>query len=185
LWLRTTDWAQKTLSAAVITAITQATPVVVTAPAHGMPNGWPAAVVGVNGMSFINATRYPPDISDLSPGTVLDANDVAFNDISSALWPPYIAPGGSLVWYTPQPLTGVGFTMTFYSDPEMETTPLASLTVGNGITVDTTNMLILPVLQTAPLLATWPKNGIAYYKLVAVDPSNNVTDVMFGTLTIE
>jgi hypothetical protein len=114
-----------------------------------------------------------------------DANDVAFNDISSALWPPYIAPGGSLVWYTPQPLTGVGFTMTFYSDPEMETTPLASLTVGNGITVDTTNMLILPVLQTAPLLATWPKNGIAYYKLVAVDPSNNVTDVMFGTLTIE
>lgn len=181
----TIRWAQKTLTAAVITAITQATPVVVTAPAHGMPNGWPAAVVGVNGMSFINSERYPPYEADLHQGTVLDVNDVAFNDVSSALWPAYISPGGSLVWYTPQPLAGVTFTMSFYSDPQMVTTPLATLTNGNGITVDTVGFTIVPLLQTAPLLATWPANGIAYYKLVAVDGSGIDTEIMFGTLTIE
>lgn len=189
----TIRWAQKTLTAAVITAITQATPAVVTAPAHGMPNGWPAAVVGVNGMSFINASRYPPDESDLHQGTVTDANDVAFNDISSTLWPAYIpgagALGGSLVWYTPQPLAGVTFTMSFYSDAAMETTPLVTLTNGNGITVDTVGMTIVPLLQTAPLVApttgVWPSNGIGYYRLMATDSSGIDTEIMFGTLTIQ
>lgn len=182
----TIRWAMKTLTAAVISAITQATPMVVTATAHGLPNGWPAAVVGVNGMSFANAGNYPPYESDLHFGTVIDANTVAFNDVSSALWPAYIAPGGSLVFYTPQPLAGVTFTMNFYSDPAMATTPLVSLAVGSGITVDTVAMTIVPVLQTAtPPTGGWPASGILYYRLQATNASGDVTEVLFGTLTIE
>lgn len=181
----TIRWAQKTLTAAVITAITQATPMVITAPAHGLPNGWPAAVVGVNGMSFANSPSYPPYESDLHQGDVIDANDVAFNDVSSALWPAYISPGGSLVYYTPQSLEGVTFNMTFYGDPQMVTTPLATLSNmlgGSGLTVDTVNMLILPVLQTTGV--TWP-NNMAYYRLTATDTSGNITEILFGTLTLE
>lgn len=181
----TIRWAQKTLSAAVITAITQATPVAITAPAHGMPNGWPCAVTGVNGMSFINAAEYPPYQSSLTPGSVVDANTVTLNAVSSALWYPYISPGGSLVWYTPQPLVGVAFSMNFYSDAAMATTPLASLSVGSGITVDTNAFTIVPLLQTAPLAATWPSNGVGYYKLTATDSSGNVTEILYGILTIE
>lgn len=178
----TIRWAQKTLSAAVITAITQATPAVITAPGHGLPNNWPAAVVGVNGMSFINAEHYPPYASDLHLGTVLDADDVAFNDVSSALWPAYIAPGGSLVWYTPQPLVGVTFTMEFFADPAMVDTPLVTLVSGTGIAVDSDAFTIVPELQTAGL--EWA-NNVAYYRLQATDSASVVTEIMFGTLTIE
>lgn len=181
----TIRWAQKTLTAAVITAITQATPVVITAPAHGLPNGWPAAVVGVQGMTFINSPDYPPYESDLHTGTVIDANDVSFNDVSSALWSPYVAPGGSLVYYTPQPLAGVTFAMSFYTDAQMATTPLIVLSVGSGITVDDTNMLILPVLQTDALPTGWPTTQPTYYKLTATDTSGDIIEIMSGTFTLE
>lgn len=182
----TIRWAQKTLAAAAITGITQGTPVTITAPGHGMPNGWPAAVVGVNGMTFINSPDYPPKLSDLSQGTVVDANTVQFNDVSSTLWPAYIAPGGSLVWYEPQPLAGITFAMAIYAmPPEQGGTPLVALTNGSGLTVDETNMLILPVLQTNALPEGWPANNIAYYTLTATDGSGNVTEILFGTLTVE
>lgn len=178
----TIRWAQKTLATAAITAITQATPVVITAPNHGLPSGWPAAVVGANGMNFINAPDYPPELPDLHAGTVIDANTVAFNDVSSALWYPYIAPGGALVYYTPQPLSGVTFTMGFYDTPEMNDTPLVTLTNGSGITVDTNAFTIVPELQTAGL--TW-LSPIAYYRLTAADAGGVVTGIMNGTFTIE
>jgi hypothetical protein len=182
----TLRWAQKTLAAAAITAISQGTPVAITAPGHGLPNGWPAAVVGVNGMSFINSPSYPPYLSDLHQGVVVDSNTVQFNDVSSALWPAYISPGGSLVWYEPQALTGVTFSMAIYAQPpEQGGTPLVTLTNGSGITVDTVNMLILPVLQTDALPAGWPTNNIAYYTLTATDTSGVVTEVMFGSITVE
>jgi hypothetical protein len=182
----TIRWAQKTLSAAIITAITQATPVVITAPDHGMPNGWPAAVAGVQGMSFINS-NYPPSDADLQPGTVVDVNTVSFNDVSSALWPAYVS-GGSLVWYTPQPLTGVTFAMSFYTDSEMLTTPLIVLTNalgGSGLQVDETNMLVLPVLQTNALPEGWPTTQPVYYKLTATDTSGDIIEIMSGTFTLE
>lgn len=179
----TIRWAQKTLTAAAITAITQATPVAITAPAHGLPNGWPASVAGVMGMSFINRP-YPPSDEDLQPGVVTDANTVSFNDVSSALWPAYVS-GGSLVYYTPQPLAGVGFSMEFFSDAAMMTTPLLTLTVGDGITVDDTNMLILPVVQTDALPEGWPTQPVTFYKLTATDTSNNIIEIMSGTFTLE
>ncbi len=136
-------------------------------------------------MNFINADNYPPYVSDLHTGSVLDANDVAFNDVSSSLWSAYIPPGGSLVFYTPQPLAGVTLAMNFYSDAAMETTPLASLGIGTGITVDTVAFTIVPLLQTAPVTGTWPTNGVGYYRLQATDSSGNVTEILYGTLTIE
>jgi hypothetical protein len=181
----TIRWAQTTLAAISITAITQGTPVTITAPAHGMPNGWPAAVVGVNGMSFINSPDYPPTTGNLHAGTVVDANNVQFNDTSSALWPAYIPPGGSLVYYEPQVLTGMTIAMSFYATPDRSGTPLVVLTNGSGLTVDTVNMLILPQLQTASLPTGWPSNGIAYYTLTATDTSGNVTEILTGSLTVE
>lgn len=182
----TIRWAKTTLAAAIITAISNATPVQITATAHGIPNGWPAAAVGVYGMSFINAPSYPPEVSDMHPATVVDANNVQFNDVSSALWPAYVAPGGALVYYEPQTLTGMTFALQIYATPTFAgATPLTTLTNGSGITVDTVNMLILPSLQTASLPAGWPSNGVAYYRLTATDGTGTVTDILYGTITVE
>lgn len=172
-------WGLKTFTSVPITAIAQSTPVQITAPAHNCPSGWPAAVVGVVGMYEINARRYPPEKPDLSAVTVLDADDISFNDVSSALYQPYVS-GGSLVFNTPADLDGVSAVMSFYDRPEMDDLPLVTLTSGSGITIDTVGKTIIPQLQTLGLLWT-----TAYYSLEVTDATGFVTRLLEGTLTIE
>jgi hypothetical protein len=69
-WHPTIRWGTGTYTTKAISAITKATPAVITAAAHGVPNGWPVAVVGVQGMTQINATRYPPQGNDWHAATV-------------------------------------------------------------------------------------------------------------------
>ncbi len=186
-------WGSNVLSAAAITAIAQTTPVQITAPGHGVPNGWPVAVVGVTGMNGINSSRYPPGLDDLHDATVVNANTLVLNDVSAALLvPPYVPAGagisgGYVVWNTPHVLTGVIATMTVWDDPNRDDTPLVVLSNalgGSGMTIDTVNMLILPFLQTAGL--AWGTPGtIAYYDLDVTDASGNVTNLYTGTLTIQ
>lgn len=175
----TVRWAQTTLKSAAITAITNAAPVVITAPAHGVPNGWPASVVSAGGMTEINATRYPPVQRDLHNATVLTTDTVAFNDVNSADWAAYTS-GGFLVYAEPQSLTGVTFSMSVWDTPNKNDTPLVTLTSPSGISVDTVNMTINPLLQTAGL--TWTTG---YYTLSATDASGVVTDILTGTISIE
>lgn len=170
-------WAMKTLTTVAISGIARATPVLITAVGHGIPQGWPVAVVGVTGMPEINATRYPPVANDFHYATVADANTITLNDISSAQFQPYSS-GGSIVYNTPQPLVGVVPTMTFYDTPQKDTV-LATLTLGSGLTVDTIQMLMVPELQTAGLL--W---DTAYYDLDVVDANAVVTRILTGILTI-
>lgn len=177
-------WGSSALKAAAITAISQGTPVTVTAPGHGIPNGWPVAIVGVNGMNGINATRYPPVESDWHDAVVVDANTLSLNDISTALLAAYIS-GGSVVFNTPLSLVGATATMTLWANPERIGTPLVVLTNalgGNGITLDSNAFTIIPFLQTAGL--AWPSN-VAYYDLDVTDASGVVTNLFVGTFTIQ
>lgn len=171
-------WGLKTLTSVAITAIAQSTPALITAPAHGCPAGWPAAVVDCTGMFEINASRYPPVRANLHEVTVVSPDQVAFNDVTSALFQPYVS-GGALVFNTPVPLEGVSATMTFWDDPEHDDTPLLTLTTGSGITLDAVNFQILPFLQTVGL--AWTQ---AYYSLQATDGSGVVTTLLEGILTI-
>lgn len=174
------QWAKRTLTTVPVSAISNSTPVTVTATGHGMPNNWPAAIVGVQGMTEINAPHYPPYTSELHAGTVVDANTVQFNDESSALWQPYLS-GGALVYYTPQALAGMTFTMSFYASPDFSGTPLVQLSsIAGSIAVDPVNRTIIPLLQTAGL--TW---NAAYYELTATDGSGVVTQILSGVLTIQ
>lgn len=174
-------WGSKVLSSAAVTAITQGTPTVVTAPGHGVPDGWPVALVGVLGMSALNAVQYPPLTSDMHDATVLDANTLRLNGVSSAMLPAYVS-GGAVVFNTPQPLAGLTFTMKLWADEMRAGTPLATLTNGSGITVDSVAQTIIPLLQTAGL--TWGTN-VAFYDLTATDGAGVVTELFTGTLTIQ
>jgi hypothetical protein len=174
-------WGSKVLASAAITGITQGTPVRITAPAHGVPNGWPVALVGIGGMSSLNATRYPPVTADFHDATVVDADTISLNDISSALLPAYLS-GGSVVWNTPQQLAGVQVKMTFWADANHAGAPLSVLTNGSGITVDSAALTIIPLLQTAGL--AW-NTTTAYYDLDVTDASGDVINLFTGTLTIQ
>lgn len=170
-------WGSKTLASAVITGITHGTPAVITAPAHGVPDGWPVAIVGVDGMTQINATRYPPAAGDFHLAHVVDANTLSLNDVSSAEFTAYLD-NGAVVYNTPMPLAGVSAAMTFWDNPGHTGTPLATLTVGSGITIDTAAFTVIPLLQTAGL--TW---ALAYYNLDFTS-AGIVTRALTGTFTI-
>lgn len=178
-WHPTLRWGSGVLTTAAITAITMAAPAAITATGHGVPNGWPVAVTGVEGMTQINATRYPPQGSDLHSATRVDANTLTLNDVSTAGYSAYTS-GGFVVYDTPKDLTGITFTLTIYDNPEHTGTALNTLTSPTDITIDSTLKTITPLLQTAAL--TWEAG---YYRLLATELSGVVTELLRGTITIE
>lgn len=178
-WGPTIRWGTGQLSAAPITAIAKTTPVRITATGHGVPNGWPVAIVGVQGMTQINAAHYPPSGNDWHYAAVPDANTIELNDVSSANYSTYDE-DGHVVFDTPKDLTGVTFDLSIYDNPEHTGTPLETLTLGAGITVESTLKTITPLLQTAG--KTW---DIGYFRLLATEASGVVTELLRGDITIE
>lgn len=179
-WNPTIRWGTGTYTTKAISAITKAAPVQITSTAHGVPNGWPVAITGVDGMTQINAVRYPPQGSDWHYATVVDANTITLNDVSSTEYNTYDA-GGYVVYDTPKTLTGATFALTIYDNAQHTGTALATLTSAGGqITVDTTLKTITPLLQTAGV--TWTTG---YFRLLATEASGVVTELLRGVITIE
>lgn len=175
----TIRWASDITVSVPISAITQQAGAVVTAAGHGLPNGWPCAVVSAQGMPQINATRYPPQGNDWKRSVVVSASQVQLIDVNSADFTPYTS-GGFLAYSTPQDLTGVTATLTIYAAPDHTGTPLATLSsTGGTIALDNTAKTIKPQLQTAGL--TW---NTGYYTLDVADSGGKVTEVMRGTIVI-
>jgi hypothetical protein len=176
----TIRWATDQITSVPITAVSAAAPVVITAPGHNLTTGWPAAVIGAQGMPQINATRYPPQGADWHRVTVVSASQVAFNDESAADYTPYTS-GGFLVYPTPAPLAGVAAVMNIYDTPDHSGTPVASLSsAAASITIDPVALTMTPQLQTAGV--TWQ---LGYFKFDVTDANGVVTELMRGTLTIE
>lgn len=100
---RVIRWAVTPYVYKAITAITKAAPAAITSATHGIPTGWPVAVVSVKGMTQINAV-IPSDprlfYTVSHKATATDANTVSFNDINSADFSTYIS-GGYLQYLTP------------------------------------------------------------------------------------
>ena len=128
-------------------------------------------------MSQINATKYPPIGSDLHSATVIDANTIQLNDVSSAAFTAYTS-GGFLVYTTPTILTGMTAVMTIRDAP-LNGNVLTTLTSTTGITIDTVGMTINPVLSTTGL--TWTSG---FYDLAMTDSLGDVTQLLIGTITI-
>src|SRR5271165_4560681 len=102
---RVVRWETKPFIYIAITEITNAAPVVITAPSHTLQDGWRVAVIDVLGMDEINSKGCGKRDSDFIPCTFIDSNTISFNEISSANFDPYTS-GGYLKFYTPVNLTG-------------------------------------------------------------------------------
>ena len=179
-WNPVFRYASSVLTSKAITGITKAAPMVVTAVGHAAPDGWPAAVVSAGGMTQANATRYPPQGLDWKAATLLTADTVAFNKVNSADFTTYTS-GGFLVYYTPVDLTTVSAAvLSIYDNPEHSGTPLATLSIGSGITLDNTAKTITGSLATAAL--TWTTG---YYELLLTLASGRIVQLLKGTITIE
>lgn len=88
-----------------ITGMAKTAPLRVTAPSHGIPDLWYAAVIDARGMTEMNAVDSNKiRESEFHQVTVIDTNTVDFMDISSASFSTYTG-GGYLAFYVPMDLT--------------------------------------------------------------------------------
>lgn len=178
-WLPVFRWGTGVLASKPISAISQAAPMVVTATGHGVPDGWPAAVVSAGGMTQANADRFPPVGDDWAIATLVDANNVSFNKVSSASYSPYTS-GGFLVYYTPQDLSLVtAATLVLYSSPTHDdTAPVVTLAIGSGIVLDNTAKTISATWQSGATAA-----GTYYYEL-RTTVGTTINEIINGALNI-
>lgn len=163
-----------------ITGITQSAPVSITAPAHGIPNGWRVAVVSVKGMTEINAEANAVKDKDYHIATVVNANTVELNDVNSTDFKTYVS-GGYLQFNTPVDLAGATARMSVKD--KVGGTELLSLTTENGgITIDNTAKTItLNVTAVASAALTWTK-GV--YDLELIGTGGTVTALLTGKVAV-
>lgn len=127
-------WATEPYIYRPITGIARSAPVRLTVPAHGMPDGWRFAVTAVNRLTQLNARKAPPDPKDYHEATVVDADTVEINNISSLTMPEY-QDGGVIQYLTPVDMTGMSARMKI-ADKVGGTTLLSLHTDTGEITLD-------------------------------------------------
>ncbi len=160
-------WENEKLVYKPISAITQAAPAVVTATAHGIPDGWNVAVTSVKGMTQINAANSPPKDKDYIPALRLTDNTVELNSVNAASYSTYTS-GGYIQYYEPHALSGVTARMKV-KDKVGGTELLTSVGVTPDIDVtvdDATKTITITISATTTEAITWTK-GV--YDVEAVD----------------
>lgn len=168
-----------------ITAITRAAPVSITATAHGLPDGWRAAVVSAGGMRKINARKSPPIDTDFHQATVTDANTITFNEVSSADYEAYTS-SGWLAYYTPVDLAGYTARLQIRAT-QADTTVLLTLDTSavspaTGIYLDNTLKTITLIISATDAAAIDWLEGV--YDLELVSPAGVVTQLLSGAVTV-
>lgn len=173
-------WEKEPIVYKPITAIEQSAPVRITAPAHGLVNGWRVAVVGGKGMDELRATPNDVKDKDYHQATVIDVDTIEFNNLNAASFKSY-GGGAHLQYNTPVDLTGY--------DAHLIVKDKIGGTVLFEMNIENNRILLDPALHTITLTAsandlsaqTWTK-GI--YELELDSPTGIVTKLMSGTVTV-
>jgi len=98
-------WESAPVIYKAITGIAKTAPARITAVAHGIPDGWRAAVTNAGGMTEINASANSLRDSDYKQVTVVDVDTVDLNAVNAAGFHAYTS-GGYIQYNTPVDLTG-------------------------------------------------------------------------------
>lgn len=169
-------WESSTKVYVPITGITKAAPVVITAPAHGIPVGWRARVTNVAGMKEINCSE-----EEYYTVTANTTDTVTINSINAVGYTAYTS-GGILEYNQPVDLTG--YTARMHIREKLDSTSIVlQLTTENSrILIDNTLKTItlkISATDTAALGFTQ-----AVYNLELVSSSGVVTSLITGNLQL-
>lgn len=184
-WELPVMWETNTLVYKPITGIAQSSPVRLTVPNHGMPDGWNGAVVNVLGMTQINAASEngkPPIDADFLSVTLVSGDEIEFNAINSARFKPY-ASGGQLVYYAPGDL--VGATARMQIKDKVGGTVLHTLRSDGAepnIVFDLPKNRIIPRIEASEAAAFAWKAGV--YDLEIESATGVVVPLLYGAVTL-
>ena len=173
-------WEKEPIVYKPITAITQSAPVRITVPAHGLVEGWRAAVVGGKGMDELRAVPNEIKDRDYHQATVIDADTIEFNDVNASGFKAY-GGGAHLQYNTPVELTGY-VARLIVKDKVGGVTLFEMTTENSRIVLDPlSHTITLTVTATDLAAQTWVK-GV--YELELESPSGVVTKLMGGAATV-
>lgn len=175
-----------------ITAIAKSGPVRITAPGHGLVDGWRTAIEGAKGIVEINAAHSPPRCDEYHEVTYVDANTIDINRINTAavdengddLYSAYTS-GGYLRYNSAVDMTGYTPKMvildkiggTVLASTEAADSPLNIITATADNTAKTINISISVANVNA---LTWTR-GVYDLSMVS---AGSTTKLLEGTITV-
>jgi hypothetical protein len=163
-----------------ITGITQAAPTVITCSGHGVPDGWPVAIVSVKGMTQINAST-PPKSSEYDTADYIDTNSFSLLGVDSSLYKAYTS-GGYVRYNQPVDLTGYTARMDIRASKN-DTLPVLTLdTAGGEIVLNNTDKTITLTIAASVTEALTITKGV--YDLELVSPLADVYRLLEGSIVI-
>jgi hypothetical protein len=175
-------WAGEPIVYRPITAVPGRAPLTLTVPAHGLVDGWRAAIVGVQGMQEINAPNLPPKPAEYLKASVVDEDTVAFNAINATTFGNYTS-GGVLQYYTPRDLAGYSARMDVRAKADIDSAVLLTLSTINGrIALDNDAKTIALTISAADTAALDFKRGV--YDLELESPDGVITALAYGTFAV-
>lgn len=165
-------WESPLLSWREITGITNTAPVRITAPAHGVPDGWRIDIASVKGMSAINGAR--------GTAHVVDVDTIEINALNASEFRAY-AGGGYVSYRQPVDLSGMTARMSIKS--KVGGLELLRLDSSNA------RILIDPVGKTISLsISATDTEGLGWkkgvYDLEMVSPDGTVTGLLSGKVVV-
>ena len=165
-------WESNTKVYVPITGIVKAAPMVVTAPAHGIPVGWRAKITNVQGMKEANI--------DYTAVTGTTTDTVTFNSINSLAYSNYTS-GGTLEYNKPIDLANITGRMQIR---EKVTSPtfLLELTTANGL-IQVNNTLKTIVFSVPASVSQELKFTQAVYSLELVN-GTTVVPFVYGNVSL-
>jgi hypothetical protein len=158
-----------------ITDITLAAPAVVTATAHGIPDGWRVKVTNVGGMKEIN------DTTNYRVATLLTSSTIELNEINSLGYTTYTA-GGVLEYNEPVDLAGFTARMQLRTKIDDADTIAEYTTVNGKLSINNTTKTI-NILVDATTTSEYTFSS-AVYSLEMISGSGVVTPLASGTITL-
>lgn len=173
-------WGDRPYVYKAISAIAATAPLRLSAAAHGVPNGWPVAVISTMGTFGLNAANWPPAGADWHDATVVDTGTIVLDDVNTDVLRNYVA-SGYVVYETPVDLAG--YSARAKMKDRLGGSTLLTLTSDAGdILIDNvlkTITLNISAIATAAL--TWQR-GV--YDLEVVSPSGVVTTLLTGSVLV-
>lgn len=170
-------WESGTIVFKPVTGITAAAPPVVTATAHGLPDGWRVALTNVRGMTQINAAKNPPKLAEYRKVKVLTANTCELTAVDASGYSPYTS--GGIAWYRqPTDLAGYTARMQIRESLDSATVLLALTTENSRIALDNTLKTITLTINATDTAAIAWASGV--YDLEMVSPGGVVTALIEG-----
>lgn len=173
-FIQTLRWENSTKVYVPITDISKTAPMIVTAVAHGVPNGWRVKITGSNGMKEVNSDDY-------KVATSVTTNTITFNDINALNYATYT--GGGILEYN-QPVSLVGYTARMQIRAKLEdTSVIHEMTTSNGgVVIDNITKTIKLIISATTTAAFNFKNGV--YSLELVGSGGEVRQLAAGSISL-